>query len=97
MLAVTGVLIIASTALLFTVAVLTARRPNPPAWILNELSMDLIAIAFTGGLALGTAIIFRYLSEFDSGILGAAEGGMILVILAGVVVNRKSTRLNSSH
>src|SRR3546814_21033120 len=58
--------------------------------------MDLIAIAFTGGLALGTAIIFRYLSEFDSGILGAAEGGMILVILAGVVVIWRMLRVRKT-
>src|SRR3546814_14422254 len=83
MFAVLGVLIIASTVLLFTLAVLTARRPSPPGWIVHELSMGLIAIAFTSGIATGAAIILRHLSEFDSGVLGAAEGGMISVVLAG--------------
>src|SRR3546814_11076487 len=96
MFAVLGVLIIASTVLLFTLAVLTARRPSPPGWIVHELSMGLIAIAFTSGIATGAAIILRHLSEFHSGVLGAAEAGMLLVVLPGPVLIRRMLRVREA-
>lgn len=96
MLAVIGVLIVAVTVLLYTLAVLVARRPTPPAWISNALSMDLIAIALTGGLATGTSMIFRSLAAFDTGLVGAAEGGMILAILIGSVVIWRMLRVRET-
>src|SRR3546814_6858364 len=77
-------------------AVLMARRPKPPAWISHALSMDLIAVFFTAGLATGIAMIFSSLAAFDTGLVGMAEGGVILAILIGFVVIWRMLRVRET-
>jgi hypothetical protein len=82
MLAVYGVLVTAAAVLLFAVALVQFRRPNPPRWVKAPFVEQAVVLIFTTAFAAGIGLLAQFAFTFAKQSFGVAEGVMILAILA---------------
>jgi hypothetical protein len=81
MLAVYGVLVTAVAVLLFAVALVQFRRPNPPRWVKVPFVEQLVVLIFTTAFAAGIGLLAQFAFTFGKQAFGVTESVLILAIL----------------
>lgn len=93
---VVGTLLIALVVLGFTVAVLAARKPNPPAWNRYTLVHEFVAVAAVSGASFGTALVVNSIVGLKQNPLTVMHVILIALILVGFAVMWKRLRVGAT-
>lgn len=92
-----GALLLALAAMYFTWAYVQYRRPEPRAWTRSDFLGQVIALVFTGLLAMGVGLVGRFLGNLESEAIGARELYSILgmAVVAALVITSLRRRLTA--
>jgi hypothetical protein len=90
--AVTGIVLFAFAVFIFGVALIMARKPNPPAWLTEGSAGSLITITTIAFAVTGLGLVGQFAASYGREPLGAKEIVLIsisvmllIVILTGIV------------
>lgn len=92
-----GALLLALAAMFFTWAYVQYRRPEPRAWTRSDFLGQVVALVFTGLLAMGVGFVGRFLGNLESEAIGARELYSILgiAVVAALVIASLRRRLTA--